>query len=231
MLNNINYNIINGHTLIDSPTMQCGVLVTKTISTEPSHHVYRESTLRNNTMFLLYKRISMPGEPEIWSVPFNYLKYGESMKSCAIRACNDYLKFPLMEEMLEQHKTLLDKTIIDDNHTGAKFNYSPLTIMYTFQIESDEEMNFITSLYNKIKENELNSPDDSDIYNRASYLVDRNLTNKKIKSYNTEKSIDHKKVSDVGWFTLSEIKELINNNKLDNTSKWLLTQKIESMEF
>ena len=190
----VNYNIVNGHTLIDSPTMQCGVLVTKTISTDSDHHIYRESGLRKTTLFLLYKKLSMPGEPEIWSLPFSYLKYGETMKECAIRACNEYLKFPLMEEMLEQHKTLMDRTIIDDKHTGSYYNYAPITMMYTYQIESDDEYEFISTLYNKLTANDL---EDNSTYNRANYLVDRHLTNNKIKNYNTENSIDHSKLADI----------------------------------
>ena len=227
----INYNIINGHTLVDSPTIQCGVLITKTISAESNHEIYRTDTLHDTTMFLLYKRISMPGEPELWSIPFNYIKYGESLKECAIRACNEYLKFPLMEEMLEQHKTLLDRTIIDDKHTGQNFNYSPLTFLYTYQVESDEDMNFITLLYNKVKETDLNREDSSDIYKRAIYLTDRYLTNNKIRSYKPEENINHSKVADIGWFTLSEVRELIKNNGLDNSTKWIMEQKIKSMIF
>ena len=220
-----NYNIINGHTIIDSPTMQCGCMVVKTF--DASGNIIKCDTLKDTSLVLMYKHITMPGEPEIWSIPFKYLKYGETMKECAIKAVEEYLKFPLMEQMLSNDKTLLTKTIIDDNHTGSSFYYAPLSVMFTYQIGDKNNNDFINSLYNSIKLKDIdNNNDSSDVYDRAIYITDRYFTNQKIASYNEEDSIDYTKVSDIRWISIAEIREMLLENKFDNTTKWCLEKKI-----
>ena len=219
-----NYNIINGHTIIDSPTVQSGCMVVKTL--DENGNIIQCNTLKDTSLILMYKRIAMPGEPEIWSIPFRYLKYGETMKECAIKATEEYLKFPLMEQMLSSDKSSLSKMVIDDVHTGSSFYYAPLSVMYTYQLCSKKHIDFIDSLYNDI--NKSNDTDDSssDVYDRAIYITDRYFTNQKISSYNEEESIDYSKVADIRWISIAEIKEMLMENKFDNATKWCLEKKI-----
>lgn len=222
MRQNNNYNIINGHTIIDSPTVQSGCMVVKTL--DENDNIIQCNMLKDTSLVLMYKRITMPGEPEIWSIPFRYLKYGETMKECAIKAVEEYLKFPLMEQMLFSDRATLAKIVIDDMHTGSSFYYGPLSVMYTYQLSSKKYIDFIDSLYKDIKLKD--TDDSSNEYDRAIYITDRYFTNQKILSYNEQESIDYKKVADIRWISISEIKEMLVENKLDNTTKWCLKKKI-----
>lgn len=223
-----NYNIINGHTLIDSPTVQSGCMVVKTL--DENCNIIQCNMLKDTSLVLMYKRIVMPGEPEIWSIPFRYLKHGESMKECAIKATEEYLKFPLMEQMLASDRATLAKMIIDDVHTGSSFYYAPLSVMYTYQLGSKKYIDFIDSLYSDIKPSDTNETT-SDVYDRAIYITDKYFTNQRILSYNTEESIDYSKVADIRWISIAEIKEMLLQNKFDNTTKWCLEKKLKDMTF
>ena len=223
-----NYNIINGHTLIDSPTVQSGCMVVKTL--DENGNIIQCNMLKDTSLVLMYKRIAMPGEPEIWSIPFRYLKYGESMKECAIKATEEYLKFPLMEQMLASDRATLAKMVIDDVHTGSSFYYAPLSVMYTYQLGSKKYIDFIDSLYSDIKPSDTNETT-SDVYDRAIYITDKYFTNQRILSYNTEESIDYSKVADIRWISIAEIKEMLLQNKFDNTTKWCLEKKLKDMAF
>ena len=223
-----NYNIINGHTLIDSPTVQSGCMVVKTL--DENGNIIQCNMLKDTSLVLMYKRIAMPGEPEIWSIPFRYLKYGESMKECAIKATEEYLKFPLMEQMLASDRATLAKMVIDDVHTGSSFYYAPLSVMYTYQLGSKKYIDFIDSLYSDIKPSDTNETT-SDVYDRAIYITDKYFTNQRILSYNTEESIDYSKVADIRWISIAEIKEMLLQNKFDNTTKWCLEKKLKDMTF
>lgn len=223
-----NYNIINGHTLIDSPTVQSGCMVVKTL--DENGNIIQCNMLKDTSLVLMYKRIAMPGEPEIWSIPFRYLKYGESMKECAIKATEEYLKFPLMEQMLASDRATLAKMVIDDVHTGSSFYYAPLSVMYTYQLGSKKYIDFIDSLYSDIKQSDTNETT-SDVYDRAIYITDKYFTNQRILSYNTEESIDYSKVADIRWISIAEIKEMLLQNKFDNTTKWCLEKKLKDMTF
>lgn len=227
MRQNNNYNIINGHTIIDSPTVQSGCMVVKTL--DENGNIIQCNMLKDTSLVLMYKRITMPGEPEIWSIPFRYLKYGETMKECAIKAVEEYLKFPLMEQMLFSDRATLAKIVIDDVHTGSSFYYGPLSAMYTYQLGSKKYIDFIDSLYKDIKLKDID--DSSNEYDRAIYITDRYFTNQKILSYNEQESIDYKKVADIRWISISEIKEMLVENKLDNTTKWCLEKKLKDMTF
>lgn len=218
-----NYNIINGHTIINSPTVQSGCMVVKTL--DENGNIIHCNTLKDTSLVLMYKHVTMPGEPEIWSIPFRYLKYGETMKECAIKATEEYLKFPLMEQMLSNDKTLLTKVIIDDSHTGSNYYYAPLSMMFTYQLGDKTNNEFIDSLYKDIKSNDTDDSS-SDVYDRAIYITDRYFTNQKISSYNEQKSINHKKVADIRWISIGEIKEMLMENKFDNATKWCLKKKI-----
>lgn len=223
-----NYHIINGHTLIDSPTVQSGCMVVKTF--DENGNIIQCNMLKDTSLVLMYKRIAMPGEPEIWSIPFRYLKYGESMKECAIKATEEYLKFPLMEQMLSSDRATLAKMVIDDVHTGSSFYYAPLSVMYTYQLGSKKYIDFIDSLYSDIKPSDTNETT-SDVYDRAIYITDKYFTNQRILSYNTEESIDYLKVADIRWISIAEIKEMLSQNKFDNTTKWCLEKKLKDMTF
>lgn len=223
-----NYNIINGHTIIDSPTVQSGCMVVKTL--DENGNIIQCNMLKDTSLVLMYKRIAMPGEPEIWSIPFRYLKYGELMKECAIKATEEYLKFPLMEQMLSSDRAILAKMVIDDTHTGSSFYYAPLSVMYTYQLGSKKHIDFIDSLYSDIKPSDIDETT-SDVYDRAIYITDRYFTNQRILSYNTEESIDYSKVADIRWISIAEIKEMLSQNKFDNTTKWCLEKKLKDMTF
>lgn len=223
-----NYNIINGHTIIDSPTVQSGCMVVKTL--DENGNIIQCNMLKDTSLVLMYKRIAMPGEPEIWPIPFRYLKYGELMKECAIKATEEYLKFPLMEQMLSSDRAILAKMVIDDTHTGSSFYYAPLSVMYTYQLGSKKHIDFIDSLYSDIKPSDIDETT-SDVYDRAIYITDRYFTNQRILSYNTEESIDYSKVADIRWISIAEIKEMLSQNKFDNTTKWCLEKKLKDMTF
>lgn len=224
-----NYNIINGHTLIDSPTTQSGCMVVKTV--DENGNIIKCNTIKDTSLILMYKRITMPGEPEIWSIPFRYLKYGETMKECAIKATEEYLKFPLMEQMLSSDASLLTKMVIDDTHTGSSFYYGPLSVMYIYQLNTKSSIEYIDELYSSIKPSDMDESAPDNIYNRAIYLTDRHFTNQRILSYKTEESIDFTKVADIKWVSIAEIKEMMFENKLDNTTKWCIEKKLKELTF
>lgn len=222
------YNI-NGQTIWDSPTLQTGVMVIKD-NIDNNGNNYNDKII-NSANILLYKKVTRPGEPEQWSFPFMFVPYGKTMKETAAIALSDICNCHILEDMLSEQTGIFKFPFIDDSHTSYKYNYSPVSVLYTYQVDTDKSFDFLYSLYKTLKDSDFVT-DSYTVRSRAESINERYIVSKAMKNYiNNQLNSSNKGVEDINWFHPSEITELIEQGKLDKSSGWLWEQVIRKMTF
>lgn len=223
------YNV-NGQTIWDSPTLQAGIMLVKgNVNSKGDNYTDK---LCVDSSILLYKKVTKPGEAEQWSFPFKFVPYGSTMKETAIKALSDICNCHILDYMLDGETGMFKFPFIDDRHTGYKYNYAPVSVLYTYQTDTDKSFDFITELYKTLTDADFVSESYTQ-RSRAESINEWYIVVKALRKYidNKEINIINEDVEDIRWFHPDEITKLVEQNKMSKPSAWLWEQIVAKMTF